>query len=1296
MVRSLSLRPLFVPWRTGVWRTGVAAVVLSMGLQGPLCAALVGYFPFDGNTDEAFLGNDGVPVNGPTFEAGQFGQAMRLDPLQQQHVILPDGGSTEVGAADYSITFWINSTQTDAGWYVMTGTSTAPGGGVRALDSLGFTDGNDYFQMDNGTNGPDLDIPSVRDGTWHHFAFVRSAAFEEMELFLDGNSVGFGMAADGDVRSPGEIGVIGASLNGDQTVTSGYYDGLLDDLAFYDHALTPGEISTIMSSGITPPPPPPTPSVVTQPATDVGFQSATLNGGLTAGIGANISLYWGETNGLTDPNNWDAVLDAGFVDEGPFAGALSGLQGDTTYFYRAFAENNGGSAWASDSQSFGTQPFPPQSTWSTDGFGVWSDEANWSDIVPNSTKTTAIFGGAINSNRTVVVEADVTADGAEFNDADTYVIGGPGSVTLQADSGNANIMVTQGAHQFQTVVNLGSHTDADVSSGASLAFNNEVNLQGNTLTKTGNGELKINNALNTDGGTVVGTGGVISGSGSIEGDLENPSGTVAPGNSPGVLTVTGDYEQGADGAIAIEIGGTEFGLEYDQLNVEGNIVLEGGSLEVALVDNFLPTAGDQFDILGFAALQGSFDTVQLPELAAGLAWDQSALHTDGLLAVGVPEPAAMALWAVGTVALILGTRRRRYTGKGEPAERRLRPVRPRWVVAAVALVLTITSGSSAWAALTGYFPFDGNFGEAVFGNNGIPMNGPSFTAGVFGQALSLDGVDDHVVIPDGSGTEVGAADYTIAFWLQTTDNAGHFIKMGTSSGGGNIRSLDAGNFGDFGPNLNGAFQVDDDSAGPNIILPDPAATVDGTWHHYAFVRDSVNEQVSLYLDGELAPAGPGGTTNPFTFGPADVTSPGEIGLIGAEMSSTGNQQASDRYLEGLMDDLAFYDHVLTEAEINGIRINGVGNIGSRDDATWGVDASGEWSDAANWSFFVPNGNDKIAIFGDRITSDRAATVDAPVVIKEIQFDNPNSYTISGSETVTLEADTGNASVNVLQGSHQFQAAVNLAGATDVDVASGATLVFNNRLDLGGNTLTKTGEGESQINNNLPGSTGVVRVVEGTMSGVGQVNADLDNPSGNVAPGKRSGILTVDGNYTQGTNGVLALEIGGLTSGQQHDKLVVTGNADLNGTISVELIDGFTPVADDQFDVLDFTTLVNSGFSFDFSAAMDAASWDTSLFESDGSLRFVMGSMNTDFDDNGVWDLPDLNLVLFNWQQNEANLPAEWVNQRPATVGLESLNLVLFNWQQPSSLSAVPEPGTIASLAMAMLAAGITMSRRRQK
>ena len=58
------------------------------------------------------------------------------------------------------------------------------------------------------------------------------------------------------------------------------------------------------------------------------------------------------------------------------------------------------------------------------------------------------------------------------------------------------------------------------------------NLNGNTLTKIGDGTLLINNDLLTgDGGEVLGLGGIIAGSGVVVGDFVNSGGTLSPGGS---------------------------------------------------------------------------------------------------------------------------------------------------------------------------------------------------------------------------------------------------------------------------------------------------------------------------------------------------------------------------------------------------------------------------------------------------------------------------------------------------------------------------------------------------------------------------------------------------------------------------------------------------------------------------------------------------------------------------------------------------------------------------------------------
>ena len=118
------------------------------------------------------------------------------------------------------------------------------------------------------------------------------------------------------------------------------------------------------------------------------------------------------------------------------------------------------------------------------------------------------------------------------------------------------------------------------------------------------------------------------------GDVNNSGGVVAPGNSPGVLTIEGDYTQGSEGILSIEIGDG-----HDQLVVNGTATL-GGSLEVTLIDNYSVNPGDSFDILDFASIVGDFATINLPD---GLLWD---VDSGTLITEVVPEPSGVFLCVV--------------------------------------------------------------------------------------------------------------------------------------------------------------------------------------------------------------------------------------------------------------------------------------------------------------------------------------------------------------------------------------------------------------------------------------------------------------------------------------------------------------------------------------------------------------------------------------------------------------------------------------------------------------------------
>jgi hypothetical protein len=75
--------------------------------------------------------------------------------------------------------------------------------------------------------------------------------------------------------------------------------------------------------------------------------------------------------------------------------------------------------------------------------------------------------------------------------------------------------------------------------------------------------------------------------------------------------------------------------------------------------------------------------------------------------------------------------------------------------------------------------------------------------------------------------------------------------------------------------------------------------------------------------------------------------------------------------------------------------------------------------------------------------------------------------------------------------------------------------------------------------------------------------------GSFHPGASPGILVVNGDYPQTDTASLHIEIGGVTAGEEYDRLVVMGNAQLNGALDISFLNGFSPEVNDQFEVLFF-------------------------------------------------------------------------------------------------------------------------------
>ncbi len=104
-------------------------------------------------------------------------------------------------------------------------------------------------------------------------------------------------------------------------------------------------------------------------------------------------------------------------------------------------------------------------------------------------------------------------------------------------------------------------------------------------------------------------GGTLKGNGSLTGSVHNTGGTVAPGSSPGILTIDGNYSQGAGGTLAIELSGTGAGTDSDRLVVNGSALYDG-TLALIPLNSFVPNLSFNYDMLtnGFGQA-GVFATV---------------------------------------------------------------------------------------------------------------------------------------------------------------------------------------------------------------------------------------------------------------------------------------------------------------------------------------------------------------------------------------------------------------------------------------------------------------------------------------------------------------------------------------------------------------------------------------------------------------------------------------------------------------------------------------------------------------
>jgi len=147
-----------------------------------------------------------------------------------------------------------------------------------------------------------------------------------------------------------------------------------------------------------------------------------------------------------------------------------------------------------------------------------------------------------------------------------------------------------------------------VTTGSTLTFSNSYVQTGGVLFVGSTSSITTTTSLQIQSGTV-------SGYGTIVGDVNNLSGTVAPGGDPetiGTLTITGTYSQGSAGSVVLEASSA---ANYDVLAVSGAAVFDG-TFSFVPVGGYTPGAVASFPVLTHGTAVGNFATADIPNGSA--------------------------------------------------------------------------------------------------------------------------------------------------------------------------------------------------------------------------------------------------------------------------------------------------------------------------------------------------------------------------------------------------------------------------------------------------------------------------------------------------------------------------------------------------------------------------------------------------------------------------------------------------------------------------------------------------------
>ena len=213
------------------------------------------------------------------------------------------------------------------------------------------------------------------------------------------------------------------------------------------------------------------------------------------------------------------------------------------------------------------------------------------------------------------------------------------------------------------------------------------------------------------------------------------------------------------------------------------------------------------------------------------------------------------------------------------------------------------------------------------GNDGNVIGGVQVVEGKRDGAFQFDGKSGQVLVPNSDSIDIGGGDFSIVFWLKSKQVIGQFGATwynapwpidkdvgGGVMGGDWLVSLTEGNL---------VFMTGDAPLVKDDLLISTDVICDGKWHHVGLTREKKSGTKTMYIDG--------------VKDVSEVQGP-DLSLSNTQDLKIGGK--SGKWVEGILDDMAFYTRVLSQAEIRRAMNSGAGATAVRPmenlATTWGM------------------------------------------------------------------------------------------------------------------------------------------------------------------------------------------------------------------------------------------------------------------------------------------------------------------------------------------------------------------------